>query len=172
MTVVRRATGSDAEAIATVHIGTWQVAYRGQLPDAYLDGLSADLPRRIEVWRRRIGDPPREVWVAEDDGRAVGFVALGPSGDDDRTADTGEVYAIYLDPAEWGRGIGRALFEKANERLAALGYREATLWVLDSNTRARRFYEAGGWRVDGAVKTEPRGDFELREVRYRTSLPT
>jgi hypothetical protein len=42
--------------------------------------------------------------------------------------------------------------------------------VLDSNERARRFYEAMGWRADGHGKVDRRGEFELNEVRYAASL--
>lgn len=55
--------------------------------------------------------------------------------------------------------------------LAAAGYRQATLWVLDSNWRARRFYHAGGWQADGTVKTDDTRGFPLTEVRYRRLLP-
>jgi ribosomal protein S18 acetylase RimI-like enzyme len=58
----------------------------------------------------------------------------------------------------------------ALDRLAAAGYEQATLWVLDTNARARRFYEAAGFRADGAEKPDDRGTFTLREVRYRRPL--
>jgi hypothetical protein len=54
--------------------------------------------------------------------------------------------------------------------LAEGGFTAATLWVLGTNVRARRFYEIAGWVADGAVKTDHRGDVELREVRYRRTL--
>jgi hypothetical protein len=49
-------------------------------------------------------------------------------------------------------------------------YKLVTLWVLDTNTRARRFYEIAGFRSDGAVKVDDRDGFRLREVRYRLPL--
>ena len=55
-------------------------------------------------------------------------------------------------------------------RLTELGYRQATLWVLDSNARARRFYAAAGFQPDGAVKVDDSRGFPLAEVRYRRSL--
>jgi hypothetical protein len=56
-------------------------------------------------------------------------------------------------------------------RLATVGYGQVTLWVLASNARARRFYEAAGLRPDGAVKVDDSRGFALSEVRYRRSLP-
>ncbi|MBV9093965.1 MAG: hypothetical protein JO132_08830 [Streptosporangiaceae bacterium] len=60
----------------------------------------------------------------------------------------------------------------ALERLAAAGFEQAILWVLDSNVRARRFYEAGGWSTDGAVKDDDSRGFRMTEVRYRRPLPS
>jgi len=56
-------------------------------------------------------------------------------------------------------------------RLGGAGFGQVILWVLDSNARARRFYEAGGWRADGAVKRDDSFGISLTEVRYRRSLP-
>lgn len=172
--IVRRAVPEDAARIAGVHIGTWQAAYRGQLPDAFLDGLSAGLERRSEWWRGEIAtprSPSHQVWVAEADATVAGFVAIGPANERDVGPSVGEVYAIYVEPRFWDRGVGRALFEKAVGELKAHGFKAAVLWVLGTNERARRFYEIAGWRTDGAAKTETRpGGVELNEVRYRIDL--
>jgi hypothetical protein len=53
---------------------------------------------------------------------------------------------------------------------ACIGFAEATLWVHEDNPRARRFYEAGGWRLDGAEKELEQFDIRVTEVRYRISL--
>jgi ribosomal protein S18 acetylase RimI-like enzyme len=56
------------------------------------------------------------------------------------------------------------------DRLRRDGFRVATLWVLVSNDRARRFYERSGWRVDGGKKTEEWSGVVLREERHRRQL--
>jgi len=61
--------------------------------------------------------------------------------------------------------------DRAMATLRAVGFSTATLWVLDTNLRARRFYEAAGWVPDGATKVDDRATFTLREVRYRTTIP-
>lgn len=164
---VRVATEADAEGIARVHVASWQVAYRGQVPDAYLDGLTADIERRAAFWQRWLSEGRVRVFVSEVAGLVTGFVSLGASGDADRDDATGEVYAIYVHPAAWAAGTGRALFALAAATLREMGFSKATLWVLGTNERARRFYEAAGWSTDGATKDEERGTFVLREVRYR-----
>ena len=55
----------------------------------------------------------------------------------------------------------------ALRRLADAGFREAVLWVLETNEAAQRFYEAGGWQPDGSVKSDDSRGFPLVEVRYR-----
>lgn len=166
MVEVRDARPEDADGIARAHVLTWQHAYRGQLPDELLDGLSVE--RRAERWERDLVDG-MQVVVADDDG-IVGFVAVGPSRDEDAGDETGELYAIYVVPERWGQGVGRRLMDAAESRLAELGHTRAGLWVLESNERTRVFYERCGWRTDGATKTEEIGDATVTEVRYVTGL--
>jgi ribosomal protein S18 acetylase RimI-like enzyme len=167
---IRPAQTRDAAEIARIHVRTWQAAYRGQLPAAYLKSLDAEIEQRTARWERLIADAAsrrQRQLLALDGGRIVGFVTFGPS-DGDLDPEVGELYAIYVDPDSWDRGFGRELFAAAVRGLAEGGFAAATLWVLETNARARRFYEAAGWAADGAKKTERRGEIELHEVRYRS----
>jgi GNAT superfamily N-acetyltransferase len=95
------------------------------------------------------------------------------SSEDDDAAPLGgaaEVLALYLDPEAVSKGVGGALLSHAVADFRQRGFRRATLWVLESNERARRFYEAAGWTPDGARKSEERPGFLLHEVRYQISL--
>ena len=167
---IREATPQDAEAIAGIHVRAWQTAYRGQLSDDYLDQLRVD--ERLDMHRSALEAPPAEyrMWVAEDSGRPIGFAVTGKSQDADAEDRTAELFAIYLEPEQLGTGIGRALFEHAVDDLRQRGYRTATLWVLETNARARRFYEIAGWVHDGRVTSE-NVDCEMRPtMRYRVEL--
>lgn len=167
---IRPAQPRDAAEIARLHVRTWQAAYRGQVPDAYLKSLDAEIEERTARWEGLIASAAsrrRHQLLALDGDRLVGFVTFGPS-EGEQDPEVGEVYAIYVDPGSWGRGFGRDLFAAAMRGLADAGFDAATLWVLATNARARRFYEAAGWVADGAMKTERRGDIELHEVRYRS----
>jgi ribosomal protein S18 acetylase RimI-like enzyme len=104
--------------------------------------------------------------VAEEAGLVVGFVTFGPSEDEPLDPGTGQVYAIYVDPTHWGHGYGRTLFTSAVRGLKGAGFKDAMLWVLATNDRAKRFYEIAGWRPDGGIKLEERGQALLNEVRY------
>lgn len=158
---VRAATVEDAEAISDVRVRSWQDAYAHVFPAETLAGLDAG--RLADYWRERIAGG--DTLLVTDD--LTGFVAIGPSPD---PAGAGEVYAIYVEPERWGTGRGRALMEAAIAKLRDAGFDEAVLWVLDDNPRARSFYEAGGWQLDGADKDEDWLGTRVREVRYRISL--
>ena len=170
---VRQARAGDAKAIAAVHVRSWQAAYRGMMRQDYLDGL--DPAQREALWDSVLAEnawPRAGVLVLEDQATVAGFASFCPTRDQDEDpARVAEITAIYLMPITWGIGAGRQLMTAALDVLAAADYRQATLWVLDSNWRARRFYHAGGWQADGTVKTDDRRGFPLTEVRYRRLLP-
>jgi ribosomal protein S18 acetylase RimI-like enzyme len=171
--LVRPARLDDAAQIAEIHVRSWQLAYRGLVPQEYLDAI--DLAARQDRWAESLAHPNRArggTFVAVDDGGVIlGFAHAELSRDDDAAAGTAEVWAIYLAPDSWRQGIGRRLLSAVTERLTDIGYAEVTLWVLADNARARRFYEAVGFRPDAEAKVDDRRGFPVREVRYRRSLP-
>lgn len=145
-----------------VFIEAGQAAWVQILPANTLVDLSA--PDR---WHPAAG---AEVLVAECAGDVVGFVCLRPSADEDAGPGVGEVDACYSHPSVWGRGVGRTLLSAAVARLAASGFREATLWTEHRNHRPLRFYRAAGWKLDGAERRRTFRGTELVELRHRLSL--
>ena len=155
----------DASALARVHVETWQAAYRGQIPDDYLNSL--DIEQRTARWQRRITEELEErfVFVAEDEsGMVVGFATSGPERGSIVEYDA-ETYALYVLPAYQGYGIGRALLRAAAAELQVRGYVALLIWGLTSNMPARRFYEALGGQVVGHKPIEI-GGVLLDEVGY------
>ena len=168
---VRRAKPRDANRIGLVHVRSWQATYRGHFPQEFLDGLEPK--QRAAKWRRYLkqnDDDRAQLLVIEQDGDIVGFANVGPCRDEEFVS-AGEVRAVYLLPEYWDRGLGRELMIAGLDALTSAGFREAILWVLAGNERARRFYEAGGWVADGTVKQDEGFGFPIREVRYRRALP-
>ncbi len=171
---VRAATIKDAAYIATVHIRSWQAAYRGLVPQDYLDTL--DIARRTESWQRALGETDWSkggVVVAVPGPEVLGFAGFGPSRDADEDKSggaVGEIRQIYLLPEAWGKGFGQRLMSTALLRLASAGYAQATLWALATNTRARHFYEKNGWAPDGAAKFDDISGFRIDQLRYRKHL--
>ena len=167
---VRTATVSDAPGIAHVHVQTWRVAYRGQMPDAVLDALNAE--RHTVFWQERLTQMSGQVFVVEDGTRIVGFCALIPSRDKDVNPDAvAEIAAVNVLPEHWRKGVGRSLCRSALTEAGRRGYHSVTLWVLASNVAARHFYERMGFRLDGATKADKAADgSQLHEIRFRIEL--
>jgi ribosomal protein S18 acetylase RimI-like enzyme len=113
----------------------------------------------------------------------VGYASFGPerdvldtpwpypltvAGSDGQVA---ELYALYVHPAWWSTGTGRALMDHVLARVCVAGYACITLWVLEANARARGFYQRAGFAPDGArhVLDDLGG---VTEIRYRRALST
>ena len=167
---LRKAKLADARAIAEVHVASWQGAYRGMLPDALLDNLSAD--RREAFWQTILAEDHHNVLVYVQSGVVVGFANVGPSRDEGVDQEkTGEIYAIYFTPQSWGSGSGTVLADAVLKTMCRMGFVDATLWVLRENQRAIRFYEKMGFEADGAEKVETwQNGMVLDEIRYCRSL--
>ena len=163
---IRDAQPSDAGDIAAVQVGSWQVAYRGLLPDHILAALS--VADRERTWRTILVDPPPRtaVLLATCGAAVVGFAAVGPSRDPTAGPERGQLYAIYLRPDHLRRGIGTQLHRAAVDRLRSLGFMSASLWVLDGNKAAIGFYRQNGWVADGTRKVDQGpGGVDLPELR-------
>jgi ribosomal protein S18 acetylase RimI-like enzyme/predicted nucleotidyltransferase len=165
---LRRPTAEDAEALARVHVATWQTAYRGIVADAFLDRMS--LEKGTAMWTMLLESPSQpafRVWLAEAHGAVVGFADGGASRDGDLGPKVGEIAAIDVRPEWWRRGIGDALLDRLAADLAASGFETLSLWVLEANDAARRFYEARGFSSDGTRRDVRIGRGEYPELRYR-----
>jgi GNAT superfamily N-acetyltransferase len=165
---IRRATVADARTIADIVVRGWQAAYRGLMPADFLGGLS--VTSREVAWRSMLEgdvDGLTPAWIAERDCRAVGFVSGGPPRDDDVPLPAAELYALYVLPEAWRRGVGRSLLTTAVEHLRTRGAATLTLWVLEDNRPGRAFYEAMGWRPDGARQSLEVAGLSVTEIRYR-----
>ena len=166
---IRHAQLGDAERLGAIQVRAWQATYRGVMPDEYLDELNAD--DRAAYWCRQLLAllPAQRLKLIVEDRVVVGFAAAGAE-HDGRAAGVGELYAINLDPQVWGRGLGRALLRDVTAELAGLGYREAVLWVVPQNDRARRFYESEEWRDDHVRRDDEVFGVVVPEMRYRRPL--
>jgi GNAT superfamily N-acetyltransferase len=164
---IRDARQANATGIATVHVRAWEAAYRGLLSDEVIRSAAS---RRHSWWESYLSEAHEgeHVLVALNVSRVVGFASGRPSPDEDAQPGQAEVGGLYVDPDLWGRGVGGELLQALLRRLRTDGFTSATLWVLDANVAARRFYERRGWALNGAERVDPgRGATELR---YRLAL--
>jgi GNAT superfamily N-acetyltransferase len=193
--VIRAGSAAHAAQIAAVQREAWFAAYEGVIAPEVIDrvtvpddGARVRQSFRTRPWQRMLvavdpvdpgaGDPG-----AGDPGAGgiVGYASFGPETDvlnapwphpltaDGEGGRVAELYALYVRPAWWSTGTGRALMEKVLARSAAAGYRSITLWVLRDNQRARRFYGRAGFAPDGATNVLT-GLGGVLELRYRRGL--
>ena len=161
---ISTASIEDCEAIAQLHVASWQRAYAGIVPADYLASLSVE--RREASWRKVLGEGRSELLVARTEDSIGGFTSFGPSRDGDAPPKCGEIWAIYVSPAAWSQGTGTRLWLAARQRLLELGFETISLWVIAGNERAIRFYLANGFTIDQSSGKEfELGGKVLREMR-------
>lgn len=147
---IRAARPGDAETLFVAHRESAMTAYVEVFPPDLYGFPDAQMRK---VWAEALRSEDTSVLIAERAGSPVGFA----------TASSGWLRNLFVLPAEWGRGDGAALHDEALALLRRHGA-IAQLWVLEANERARRFYEARGWRDDGgrSKSTFPPHPLELR----------
>jgi len=144
--------GADEEIIARLKIACWREAYPGILPQPVLDGL--DLTRSTAEWKRALA---RGIaWIGEQSGEPVGFGHMRCD----------EITTLYIRKADHGRGLGVELLLHLFDEIGCLGHRQAHLWVLENNIKARDFYR----RMGGVASARRAVGFarypDIMEVRY------
>lgn len=152
----RPARISDYTAIAALHTENWRNTYRGILGDHYLDHLvEAD---RLETWQQRLTNAGlgQHVWLAEEEGRLVGFCCLILDEDPDfgTLIDNLHVSEIYR-----GKGIGGKLLREAARIVSEFArMKKMYLWVYESNLNAREAYKKmGAGNIDTIAKPNEEG---------------
>jgi GNAT superfamily N-acetyltransferase len=180
--VIRAGSAADAAQVAAVQREGWFAAYRGIIATEIIDRVTApdDGARVRQSFRNR---PWQRMLVATDPDASeiAGYASYGPETDvlnapwphpltaDGESGRVAELYALYVRPAWWSTGTGRALMERVLARTARADFRAIMLWVLKDNERARRFYERAGFAPDGATNVLT-GLGGILEVRYRRPL--
>ena len=169
--MLRAPVPADSAILGRLHAETWHAAYAGLLPDWVLADVTVEA--RTALWERFLAggtsDRGTVLFSCDSTDTPVGFAITGPCRDAE-TPEAGELYAIYVASAQWGRGVGPELIEGAQGALRDAGFDEAVLWVLVGNDRACRFYERHGWRADGTEVVKDVHDCPVPELRYRRSL--
>jgi ribosomal protein S18 acetylase RimI-like enzyme len=190
--VIRPASAADEPDISEIRRETWLAAYAQIIDPEIIDrvtapgGRASAAPRPDRTSLVAVTPPPRP--AARGDARViVGYASYGP----ERTVasaastgsgtqpgglteaglagETGELYTLYVTPAHWSTGAGRALTGAALDGLRAAGYRRVVLWTLSENARARRFYVKAGFAPDGATNILG-GLGDVEELRYVRDL--
>lgn len=166
--VIRRAEIEDAPALANIQTLSWLAAYEGIIP---LDEMQRQGEGRLAMWQKLLHEEGSDIIViAEIDGISAGFLAMNKTRDTDSQSHIMEVYALYFLPEFWGLGKAKALLKFAMDYARKRRYEGMSLWVLEENKRARRFYEKNDFFYDARSKIIHIGEVELNEMRYWNTL--
>jgi ribosomal protein S18 acetylase RimI-like enzyme len=179
---VRPATLSDAQRMAEIHVAAWRTAYLEVMDQAFLAGLN--VTDRREMWERALTSRGEGSYLAGQlDNVVRGFCVFGPARDTELAGvacngqelgegDTvGELVALNVEPAYWGRGVGYCLARNALAELAYANYSAVYLWVVESNVRAISLYERLGFLHSGVSKQDSsHSGHPITEIRFDVRL--
>ena len=127
-------------AISNIYERSWKYAYQNIIPQDYLDSIPTGR------WANSITKNGMNNLVLLENGRIIGTAAICKSRWENYS-DYGEIVSIYFLPKK-------------------LGFDRILLWVLEENSRARRFYERNGFTCSGEYMNDTIGGKELKEVMY------
>jgi GNAT superfamily N-acetyltransferase len=139
---IRRARDDEIEPLTQLFIRARnEMDYLPRVPDEAAVPIAARIREH------------EEVWVAEEDGRLLGFLGIEHS----TNLGAPVLEKLYVEPGDQNRGVGSALLDKAKE----LRPDELCLWVFQKNP-ARGLYERHGFELvrltDGADNMEQEPD--------------
>ena len=149
----------DGMMISKVYEESWKYAYKGIMPQHYLDSIPEGR------WVQNIDNPMWKTLVCIDNDRIVGTSSFCKPRFEQFNGWE-EVISMYLLPQYMGKGYGKILMESAISELKKQGHEKIFLWVLEENIRARQFYEQFGFSITADFMEDNIGGKDLREIRY------
>lgn len=167
MCEIRYANANDAKSLGEIHSSSWKAAYKGIIPEKVLDNITAE--KREKYFKKALSEELEEDAIIFEGNKPAGFICIGKCRDKDKDASYGEICGLYLLPDHWHKGLGTKLINWGLAELKKRSYEKITLWVLEKNLSARRFYEKVGFRFDETVNEINIGK-KLNEVRYEKSM--
>ena len=148
----------DFYAIANIYASSWKTAYKDIVPQDYLDKISEN------NWADKLRNSTSDAYILIENGKYIGTSSVCAARDEEMSG-WGEIISIYLLPEYFGKGYGKPLFDNSVDALLDMGYNKIYVWVLEQNTRARKFYEKNGYKFSDK-KFINIGGKDLPEMRY------
>jgi ribosomal protein S18 acetylase RimI-like enzyme len=145
--LIRRATFADAKLLTELGARTFVETFAA---DNSTENMSAYLSAAfiVEQQANELSDPERSVFIAEIEGRGVGYAMLLP--DDAPSEITGEkpieLVRLYVSKESIGSGVGAALMQACLDEAAARDFQTIWLGVWENNRRAQAFYRK--WKFE------------------------
>ncbi len=166
---IRAAVPTDAATLARLQVDSYRRAYRGLLPDAFLQRFTVE--EQQADWRVMLPSEAGEavLLATTETDEALGYAmarvprAMAPGGE-------GELVSLHVRSDSQGGGVGKALFEAASAWLAGEGCRSMIVWVLDGNPAAAFYEHLSGTAAGRHVIGLGEGDVRAIEVAFRWAL--
>ena len=153
----------DLYEISNIYENSWKYAYKGIVPQDYLDGIPKGR------WAKSISREGMHNLVVTDNDKFVGTAGFCKSRWE-KYSDFGELVSIYFLPEYIGKGYGKNLLDRCLDELKEMGFYKVLLWVLEDNFRARRFYSKNGFVCTDEYIDDNIGGKDLREIMYIKNL--
>lgn len=150
---VRAMEPNDRDAVQRIYgegIATGDATFETEVPDA--DTLDA-------TWF------PDHRWVAEIDGRVVGWAAAGPTSTRPVYAGVAET-SVYVGECHRGRGVGRALIHRQVTAADAAGLWTLQAAIFTENRAAIALHHSAGYRTLGVRERLGRHHGVWRDVVF------
>ncbi len=147
---IRRATPADAATLASLGAQTFIEAFGHLYQPGDLQTFLAQSHSEA-AYARVLDDPNYALWLAERDGRAIGYAQAGPCGlpHPEAKPEHGELKRLYVLAGERNGGTGGKLFAEALRWLERDGPRTLWISVWSENHGAQRFYARHGFEFVG-----------------------
>lgn len=139
ITIRQLAQTDDMDAVSRIYEQSWRYAYRGIIPDSYLNRIS------FERWTDTLKRPGLHSLLLLDGDTALGTAAYAAARME-QWKGWGELVSLYLLPGAMHQGYGKQLLAAAISELQQLQFQNIYLWVLEENRSARRFYTRFGFQ--------------------------
>jgi ribosomal protein S18 acetylase RimI-like enzyme len=154
---IRAASTKDVEAIAKIHVDSWEAAFEGLMPEQYIADFS--LEKRINEWRSIIDNKKEVVLVVERSNQVIGFLSY--TNNENRLPKSILLSKLYISPSVYQKGLGTLLLTQLFSTLTGYAIEQVSLYVLDSNISAINFYKKHGFEETGDAVKE---DFEGQTI--------
>jgi ribosomal protein S18 acetylase RimI-like enzyme len=164
---IRWAVYRDWNDLALIHSQAYRSAYKGMIPDEFLDQYTVE--NQSNHFQKSLNEGLDNHALLIVNNRAIGYMTIGKCQDEDVDSTFCEIISLYLLNEFIGKGFGITLISFGLARIKELGYSNVSLWVLQENANARRFYEKLGFNHDGAERVIIRGK-ELVQLRYQKRI--
>lgn len=159
--LVRDGRSTDVPEVAALRAASWDDTYRPLLGGEVVDGLLDVREHRRNIEELLARDRALLLVAEDGDHKIAGFALSHPGSDGAPFLES-----LHVLPGRRGQGIGAELLRATAARWAASGHTSLSLHVVESNLRAKSFYDRFGGQEVGVVEDDWRGA-RVRQAIYR-----